>query len=117
LCYLSEVDLSTKVRFAGVSSGHGVTLGVVVSGETSINNNEAVESVTITRNVAEASSASISSSSAGSASASSVSAQSSSVTFLLNYATGQISARETALSVSAQAAQITPPGSTVSTLA
>jgi hypothetical protein len=101
---------------AGVSSGNGVTPGVVVSGETAINNNEAVESVTITRNVAAASSASISSS-AGSASASAVSAQSSSVTFLLNYATGQISAKETALSVSAQAAQITPPGSTVSTLA
>jgi hypothetical protein len=100
----------------GGGGSRGVTPGVTVSSENGINNNEAVDSITITQNVAATSSASISSS-AGSASASSVSAQSSSVTFLVNYATGQISAKETALSVSAQATQITPPGSTVSTLA
>lgn len=100
----------------GFSGGRAPPPGVTLSSEYSIDNNEAEDSITVTTNVAASSSASVSSSS-GSASASSVSAQSSSVTFLVNYATGQISAEETALSVSAQAAKIAPPGSTVSTLA
>jgi lipid-binding SYLF domain-containing protein len=80
-------------------------------------NNEALDAVTVTQNIAASSSASVSSSSAGSASTSSVSAQSSSVTFLVNYATGQISAQGSALSVSAQSTQVGAPGSTLSTLA
>jgi hypothetical protein len=102
---------------AGFGGGRAPPPGVTISGTNGVNNNEAVDSITITTNVAASSSASVSSSSTGSASASAVSAQSSSVTFLVNYATGQISVQETALSVSAHAAQITPPGSTLSTLA
>jgi hypothetical protein len=80
------------------------------------NNNEAIDAITITQNIATASSVSTSSS-AGSISTSSVNAQSSSITFLVNYATGQISVEGSAASVSAQATRIGSPGSTLSTLA
>ncbi|MDR3468816.1 MAG: hypothetical protein P4M07_23040 [Xanthobacteraceae bacterium] len=91
--------------------------GVAISSGIPGSNNEAEDAITITRNVATASSASVSSSSAGSASTSSVNAQSSSLSFLVNYATGQISVEQSAAAVSAQATQISPPGSTLSTLA
>jgi hypothetical protein len=93
--------------------GTGAPPGVEVS-YGMVDNNEALDAITITQNVATASSASASSSSAGSVSTSSVNAQSSSVTFLVNYATGQISAEGSAASVSARS---TSPGSTLSTLA
>jgi hypothetical protein len=48
---------------------------------------------------------------------SSVNAQSSSVTFLVNYATGQISVEQSAASVSARSASAGTPGSTLSTRA
>lgn len=80
-------------------------------------NNEALDAITITQNLATASSASISSSSAGSVSTSSVNAQSSSITFLVNYATGQIRVQESAVSVSAQSTSVASPGSTLSTFA
>jgi hypothetical protein len=96
--------------------GTGAAPGVSVS-TAEVNNNEALDAVTVTRNIATASSASISSSSAGSISTSSVNAQSSSITFLVNYATGQISAEGSAASVSARSTSVGPPGSTLSTLA
>ena len=90
--------------------------GVGIGDQVGLNNNEAEDAITITQNTATASSASISSS-AGSFSTSSVNAQSSSVTFLVNYATGQISVEETAASVSAQSIRVGSPGSAFSTLA
>jgi hypothetical protein len=99
----------------GASGGAEAAPGVSVNTEM-VNNNEALEAITVTRNVATASSASVSSS-AGSASISSVNAQSSSITFLVNYATGQISAEGTAASVSARSTSNGSPGSTLSTLA
>jgi hypothetical protein len=96
--------------------GSGVSPGVAI-GTAMVDNNEAEEAITITQNTATASSASISSSSSGSISTSSVSAQSSQITFLVNYATGQISVAQSAASVSAQAARVSPPGSTLSTFA
>jgi hypothetical protein len=96
--------------------GTGAAPGVSVS-TAEVNNNEALDAVTVTRNIATASSASISSSPAGSISTSSVNAQSSSITFLVNYATGQISAEGSAASVSARSTSVGPPGSTLSTLA
>jgi hypothetical protein len=96
--------------------GSGVPPGVAI-GTAMVDNNEAEEAITISRNVATASSASVSSSSAGSISTSAVSAQSSQITFLVNYATGQISVAQSAASVSAQATRVNPPGSTLSTLA
>ena len=96
--------------------GTGAAPGVGVS-TAEVNNNEALDAVTVTRNIATASSASISSSSAGSISTSSVNAQSSSITFLVNYATGQISAEGAAASVSARSTSVGTPGSTLSTLA
>jgi hypothetical protein len=95
--------------------GTGAPAGVEITSQM-VDNNEALDAVTITRNVASVSSASVSSSSAGSASASSVNASSSSITFLVNYATGQISVQQSALSVSAQATS-SSPGSAFSTLA
>jgi hypothetical protein len=97
--------------------GGGASPGVAISAGIPDNNNEAIDAITITQNIAKASSASISSSSAGSISTSSVSAQSSSITFLVNYATGQISVEGSAASVSAQSTRVSSPGSTLSTLA
>jgi hypothetical protein len=100
----------------GAGGGTGAPADVQVSNQM-VGNNEALDAVTITRNVASVSSASVSSSS-GSASASSVNAQSSSITFLVNYATGQISVQQaSAMSVSAQATRTDLPGSAVSILA
>jgi ATPase subunit of ABC transporter with duplicated ATPase domains len=96
------------------SGGIGAPDGVQVSSQI-VDNNEALDAVTVTRNVASADSASISTPS-GSASTSSVNAQSSSITFLVNYATGAISVQQSALSVSAQSSSVSP-GSTLSTLA
>jgi hypothetical protein len=100
---------------AGAGGGTGIPAGVEVSTQM-IDNNEALAAITVSRNVASVSSASISSSSAGSTSASSVNASSSSITFLVNYATGQISVQQSAMSVSAQSTS-SSPGSTLSTLA
>ena len=96
--------------------GTGAAPGVSIS-TAEVDNNEALDAVTVTRNIATASSASISSSSAGSISTSSVNAQSSSITFLVNYATGQISVAGSAASVSAQSTRVGSPGSALSTLA
>ncbi len=102
---------------AGAGGGSGASPGVGISSGIANNNNEALDAITITRSSATASSASISSSSAGSISTDSVSAQSSSITFLVNYATGQISVEQSAMSVSAQSTRISSPGSTFSALA
>jgi hypothetical protein len=96
---------------SGLPPGVGISIGIADS------NNEAVDAITITQNVATATSASASSSSAGSISASSVNAQSSSITFLVNYATGEIRVQQSAASVSAQSASVGSPGSTLSTFA
>ena len=95
--------------------GSGAPPGVAIS-TAMVDNNEAEEAITITQNTATASSASISSSS-GSIATSAVSAQSSQITFLVNYATGQISVAQSTASVSAQAARVSPPRSAFSTLA
>jgi hypothetical protein len=102
----------------GASGGSGQwPPGVEISSGIPGNNNEAIDAITITQNTAAASSASVSSSSAGSISTSSVSAQSSSFTFLVNYATGQISVEGAAASVSVQSTRVSSPGSTLSALA
>jgi hypothetical protein len=102
----------------GAAGGSGASAGVGIgAGIPNNNNNEAQDAITITRNTATASSASLSSSSAGSISTDSVNAQSSSITFLVNYATGQISVEQSAASVSAQSTQVSSPGSTLSALA
>ncbi|HUC48609.1 MAG TPA: hypothetical protein VMA30_04425 [Xanthobacteraceae bacterium] len=94
----------------------GVLPGIEVSAGPPDQNNEAFDAITVTRNTATASSASISSS-AGSASTSSANAQSSSITFLVNYATGAISVEQSIASVSTQSSQSSSPGSALSTLA
>lgn len=99
------------------TGGTGEPPGVEITEGIPNNNNEAEDAITITQNAATASSASISSSSSGSASTSSVNAQSSSITFLVDYATGQINVAQSAASVSAQAIKVGSPGSTLSTLA
>jgi hypothetical protein len=99
---------------AEAGGGTGAPAGVQISTQM-VDNNEALAAITISRNVASVSSATIASSSAGSASASAVNAQSSSITFLVNYATGQIAVQQSALSVSAHAVSV--PGSGFSTLA
>ena len=101
---------------AGAAGGSGASGGVGIGSGIPNNNNGAVDAITITRNTATATSASLSSSD-GSISTSSVSAQSSSITFLVNYATGQISVEQSAESVSAQSTLISSPGSTLSALA
>ena len=114
---LSGNGVSAYSKHFGPQDGGGVT-AVLPGVEVSIGtpgNNEASDSITITRNVASAGSATIATPS-GSASASAVNAQSSSITFLVNYATGAISVQQSALAVSAQSVS-TSPGSTLSTLA
>jgi hypothetical protein len=105
----------------GPSAGAGGTTalppGVGISIGIADGNNEAEDAITITQNLATASSASISSPSVGSISTSSVNAQSSSITFLVNYATGQISVEQSAASVSARSTSVGSPGSTLSTFA
>jgi hypothetical protein len=102
---------------AGAGGGSALPSGVTINSGIPGNNNEAIDAITITQNVATADSASLSSSSAGSISASEVNAQSSSITFLVNYATGEISVQQSAVSVSAQSIRLAAPGSTLSTLA
>ena len=96
---------------SGLPPGVGISIGIANS------NNEAIDAITITQNVATATSDSASSSSAGSISSSSVNAESSSITFLVNYATGEISVQQSAASVSAQSTSVGSPGSTLSTFA
>jgi hypothetical protein len=118
---LSGNGVQAYSKHFGPSAGGGGDTALPPGGGISIgipnNNNEAIDAITVTRNIATASSASISSSSAGSISTSSVNAQSSSITFLVNYATGQISAEGSAASVSARSTSVGFPGSTLSTLA
>jgi hypothetical protein len=90
--------------------------GVAISAGIPGNYDESIDAITITQNVATASSASASSS-AGSVSESSLNAQSSSITFLVNYATGQISVEKSAASVSVRSASVGAVGSRLSTLA
>jgi hypothetical protein len=97
--------------------GAPLPLGTEISSGIPDHNNEAIDAITITQNLATASSASISSSAPGSISASSVNAQSSSITFLVNYATGEISVAQSAATVSAQSTSAGTPGSTLSTQA
>lgn len=133
--YTLSLDTNAGTQFYGIDlSGNGVQAfnkhfgpsagaggvnaappGVQVSIGTD-GNNEAIDAITVTQNVASAGSATIASS-AGSASASSVNATSSSITFLVNYATGQIGVQQSALSVSAKAVATSAPGSALSTLA
>jgi hypothetical protein len=91
--------------------------GVEIGDQNGLNNNEAEDAIMITQNVATASSASASSSSTGSISTSSVNAQSSSITFQVNYATGQIGVQRSAASVSARSTSVGSSGSMLSTLA
>lgn len=115
---LSGNGVSAYSKHFGPQDGGGGVTAVPPGVEVTIGtpgNNEAIDSITITRNVASAGSATIATPS-GSASASAVNAQSSSITFLVNYATGAISVQQSALAVSAQSVS-TSPGSTLSTLA
>lgn len=86
----------------GAAGSTAVRPGVEISIGIPNNNNQAIDAITITQNLTTASSVTTSSSSAGSTSESSVSAQSSSITFLVNYATGQISVEQSAATVSAR---------------
>lgn len=90
---------------AGIGGTNVAAAGISVGTET-VDNNQATEAITITRNVATATGTSVSTP-YGSASAGEVDAESSSITFLVNYATGQISVQESDVSVSARAAQAT----------
>jgi hypothetical protein len=116
---LSGNGVQAYSKHFGPSAGGGGATALppgVGIGSAMVDNNEALDSITLTQNIATASSAS-SSSSAGSISTSSVNAQSSSITFLVNYATGQISVEQSAASLSAQSTRVGSPGSTLSTLA
>jgi hypothetical protein len=97
------------------SGGSSGLPGVTITAGIPNNIDESIDAITITRNVATASSASVSSS-AGSVAESSLNAQSSSITFLVNYATGQISVEKSAASVSVRSASVGAAGSTLSTL-
>lgn len=116
---LSGNGVQAYSKHFGPSAGGGGATALppgVGIGSAMVDNNEALDSITLTQNIATASSAS-SSSSAGSISTNSVNAQSSSITFLVNYATGQISVEQSAASLSAQSTRVGSPGSTLSTLA
>ena len=136
--YTATLNTNPNTQFYGVTvTGNGVQFvddhfgpdhavsdnnaplppGVDITDQTGLNNNEAEDAITITQNVATASSASTSSSSTGSSSTSSVNARSLSITFQVNYATGQINVQQSAESVSAQSASASAPGSRHSTLA
>jgi hypothetical protein len=91
--------------------------GVEIGDQNGLNNNEAEDAITITQNVATATSVSSSSSSKGLSSTSSVNAESLSITFEVNYKTGQINVQQSAASVSAQSTSVSAPGSKLSTLA
>jgi hypothetical protein len=83
-------------RVTGNGTGGSTGLPPEINIEFADGNNEGEDAISITQSRATASSASISSSSAGSISISSVNAQSSPITFLANYATGQISVEQSA---------------------
>jgi hypothetical protein len=87
----------------GASGGSASPPGISVS-IGSNPNNSAEDLVTITQNEATATSESASSSSKGSAAVAAVSARSSSITFVINYATGQITAAQSSETVSALSA-------------
>ncbi len=91
------------------SGGSGTPPGISVS-IGSNPNNMAEDIVTITQNQATATSASESSSTKGSTAVAAVSARSSSLTFVINYATGQISAAQSSETVSALSASQTLGG-------
>src|ERR1700733_7423678 len=91
------------------SGGSGSPPGISVS-IGSNPNNSAEDLVTITQNQATATSESVSSSTQGSATAAAVSARSSSITFAINYATGQITAAQSSETVSALLASQTLRG-------
>ena len=93
----------------GASGGSASPDGISVS-IGSNPNNSAEDLVTITQNEATATSASVSSSTKGSAAVAAVSARSSSITFVINYATGQISAAQSSETVSALSASRTLGG-------
>jgi hypothetical protein len=84
----------------GGSGGSALPPGISVS-IGSNPNNSAEDLVTITQNEATATTESASSSTKGSATAAAVSARSSSITFAINYATGQITAAQSSEAVSA----------------
>ena len=87
----------------GASGGSASPPGISVS-IGSNPNNSAEDLVTITQNEATATSESASSSSKGSVAVAAVSARSSSITFVINYATGQITAAQSSETVSALSA-------------
>ena len=136
--YTATLNTDAGTQFYGVSiTGNGVQFaddhfgpdhggsynnaplppGVEIGDQNGLNNNEAEDAIMITQNVGTASSASSSSSSAGSNSTSSVNAESLSITFDVNYSTGQINVQQSAASVSAKSSSVSSPGSTLSTLA
>jgi hypothetical protein len=93
----------------GASGGSGSPPGISVS-IGSNPNNSAEDIVTITQDEATATSVSASSSTKGSAAVAAVSARSSSITFVINYATGQITAAQSSEAVSALSASQTLGG-------
>jgi hypothetical protein len=93
----------------GASGGSASPPGISVS-IGSNPNNSAEDLVTITQNEATATSESASSSSKGSVAVAAVSARSSSITFVINYATGQITAAQSSETVSALSASQTLRG-------
>jgi hypothetical protein len=101
---------------ASVGGSSGWRPGLTISSGIANNFDESIDAITITRNVATATSAS-DSSSAGSVSESSLDADSSSITFLVNYATGQITVQKSEASVSARSVSVGAAGSRLSTLA
>jgi hypothetical protein len=136
--YTATLNTDATTQFYGVSiSGNGVQFaddhfgpdhggafnnaplapGVAIGVQNDLDNNEAEDAITITQNVATASSVSSSSSSKGSSSSSSVNAESLAITFQVNFKTGAISVQQSAESVSAQSSTASAPGSRHSTLA
>jgi len=91
------------------SGGSGSPPGISVSIGANPNNSTE-DIVTITQNEAKATTESASSSTTGSATAAAVSARSSSITFVINYATGQITAAQSSETVSALSASQTLHG-------
>jgi hypothetical protein len=113
--YTLTVETNASTQYFGVSiTGNGAQY---VSKSFGPSDGRPDGVYTINQNAATASSASTSSSSTGSISTSSVNAESSSITFQINFATEQIDVQQSAISVSAQSTSVSPPGSTLSTLA
>jgi hypothetical protein len=95
----------SAMAFGGSGSPPGINVSIGANP-----NNSAEDIVTITQNQATATSASASSSTGSSAAVAAVSAQSSSMTFVINYATGEITAAQSSESVSARSASQTLGG-------